>query len=195
MFIIMIYYILCIIDKKLFTGWVDVDLNERGRREIEHAGRLLLERGLKIDITYTSRLKRAIRSTWIILRELNQIFRPVFKSYRLNERMYGDLEGKSKPGLALSLGKEIVQEWRSGYSIRPPPMNEDHEHWHGYERKYSDLSSEDLPITESLEDTMERTLPLLQTKILPNLKQGKNVLIVAHGNSLRGIVKVSVLHQ
>ena len=75
--------------------------------------------------------------------------------------MYGDLEGKSKPGLALSLGKEIVQEWRSGYSIRPPPMNEDHEHWHGYERKYSDLSSEDLPITESLEDTMERTLPFL----------------------------------
>ena len=99
-------------DKKLFTGWVDVDLNERGRREIEHAGRLLLERGLKIDVTYTSRQKRAIRSTWIILRELNQIFRPVFKSYRLNERMYGDLEGKSKPGLALELGKDIVQEWR-----------------------------------------------------------------------------------
>jgi bisphosphoglycerate-dependent phosphoglycerate mutase len=103
--------------------------------------------------------------------------------------MYGDLEGKSKPGLALELGKEIVQEWRSGFSIRPPPMSLDHKHWHGNERKYSDLSNDEIPVTESLEDTMERTLPLLQSKILPNLKQGKNVMIVAHGNSLRGIVK------
>ena len=105
-----------------FTGWVDVDLNERGRREMEHAARLLLERGQTIDIVYTSRLKRAIRSAWILLRELNQIFCPVYKSYRLNERMYGALEGLSKVDLAQQLGKEAVQQWRLGLTGRPPPM-------------------------------------------------------------------------
>ena len=109
-----------------FTGWVDVDLSERGRREMEHAGRLLLERGYTIDISYTSRLKRAIRSTWILLRELNQIFRPVYKSYRLNERMYGALEGLSKPGLARELGKDKVNEFRGGLYAVPPPMPRNH---------------------------------------------------------------------
>lgn len=174
---------------KTFTGWVDVDLSDRGVREIEHAARLLLEQGFTVDIAYTSRLKRAIRSTWILLRELNQIFRPVFKSYRLNERMYGALEGLSKPQMASELGAEVVQSWRSGLLARPPKMNSDHKHWHQNERKYSDLAPEDIPVTESLQDTMERTLPLWDSRILPELLKGNNVLLVAHGNSLRGIVK------
>jgi 2,3-bisphosphoglycerate-dependent phosphoglycerate mutase len=172
-----------------FTGWVDVDLNERGRREIEHAARLLLERGIKPDVTYTSRLKRAIHSTWIILKELNQVYRPVYKSWRLNERMYGRLEGLSKPGLALQLGKEIVQSYRSGLLARPPPMDSSHPYWHANERKYADLNPEQIPVTESLQDTMERTLPLWISRIEPALRSGRNVMIVAHGNSLRGIVK------
>ena len=156
---------------------------------MEHAGRLLLERGYQIDISYSSRLKRAIRSNWIMLRELNQIFRPVFKSYRLNERMYGALEGMSKPGLARELGKEAVISYRSSLHARPPPMNPDHPHWHGNEKKYADLDPKELPVTESLEDCMKRSLPLWESKIKPDLKKGLNVLIVAHGNSLRGIVK------
>ena len=172
-----------------FTGWVDVDLSDRGRREMEHAGRLLLELGYSIDVSYTSRLKRAIRSNWIMLRELNQIFRPVFKSYRLNERMYGALEGMSKPGLARELGKEAVISYRSSLYARPPPMTSDHPYWHGTESKYSDLDPKELPLTESLEDCMKRSLPLWESRILPDLKKGLNVLVVAHGNSLRGIVK------
>ena len=156
---------------------------------MEHAGRLLLERGYQIDVSYTSRLKRAIRSNWIMLRELNQIFRPVFKSYRLNERMYGALEGMSKPGLARELGKEAVIEYRSSLGARPPPMNPQHPHWHGNEKKYADLDPKELPVTESLEDCMKRSLPLWEAKIKPDLKKGLNVLVVAHGNSLRGIVK------
>ena len=172
-----------------FTGWVDVDLNERGRREIEHAARLLLERGLTVDVTYTSRLKRAIRSTWIILRELNQIYRPVFKSYRLNERQYGALEGLSKRGLADQLGSELVQSYRSGLLARPPAMDIMHPYWHKNERKYADLDPSEIPLTESLQDTMERALPLWEQRIFPAIQQGRNVMVVAHGNSLRGIVK------
>ena len=115
---------------KTFTGWIDVDLSDNGKLEIEHAARLLLERGYTVDVTYTSRLKRAIRSSWMILRELGQIYKPVFKSYRLNERMYGDLEGKSKIQTCIEMGEETVQEFRSGLVARPPPMQPDHPHWH-----------------------------------------------------------------
>lgn len=174
---------------KTFTGWVDADLNERGIRETEHAARLLLERGYEVDVTYTSRLKRAIRSSWILMTELNQIYRPVFKSWRLNERMYGALEGMSKPGLAKELGEEVVQSFRTGLTARPPPMLPDHPHWHAGEKKYRDLKPEEIPVTESLQDTMERTLPLWETRILPDLQSGRTVMIVAHANSLRGIVK------
>ncbi len=175
---------------RTFTGWIDVDLSETGRREVEHAAHLLLEKGYKVDVTYTSRLKRAIRSVFILLISLNQIYKPVFKSWRLNERMYGELEGLSKPAVAQQFGEEIVQEFRRGLHSRPPPMSETHPHWHGQERKYADLSAEELPLTESLQDTMDRTTPLWETRILPDLKAGKNVLIVAHANSLRGIVKL-----
>jgi 2,3-bisphosphoglycerate-dependent phosphoglycerate mutase len=172
-----------------FTGWVDADLSDRGRREMEHAGRLLLERGYNIDVAYTSRLKRAIRSSWIMLRELNNIFRPVYKSYRLNERMYGALEGLSKPGLAREMGKDVVIKYRTSLTERPPPMTPDHPFYHGKEAKYADLDPSELPLTESLEDCMKRSLPLYETRIAPDLKKGYNVLVVAHGNSLRGIVK------
>lgn len=174
---------------KTFTGWCDVDISDLGKREVEHAARLLLERGYKVDVVYTSRLKRAIRSVWIILKELNKVHLPVFKSWRLNERMYGALEGLSKPQLALELGEQRVIEWRSGLYARPPPMDPSDRFFHGKERKYSDLKASDIPLTESLQDTMERTLPVLETRILLDIKAGKNVLVVAHANSLRGIVK------
>ena len=170
-----------------FTGWCDVDLSERGHQEVEHASRLLLERGFKVDIAFTSRLKRAIRSTWIILRELNQIYRPVFKSWRLNERMYGDLEGRSKIESAFQHGEEQVQMWRRDLYERPPPQTSKHPFWHAQEAKYSDL--DEIPVTESLSDTMKRSLPLWHKRIYPALQSGQNVLVVAHANSLRGIIK------
>lgn len=172
-----------------FTGWVDVDLSDRGRREVEHAAKLLKERGFTIDITYTSVLKRAIRSSWIILKELNQIYRPTVKSWRLNERMYGGLEGLPKPALAVALGEELVQKWRAGLVERPPVMTNIHAYWHGDEAKYKRLSPEQIPTTESLQDTIDRTLPLWESQILPDLKAGRNVMIVAHCNSLRGLLK------
>ena len=177
--------------RKLFTGWCDVDLSDRGVREMEHAARLLLERGHSVDICYTSVLKRAIRSSWILLRELHQVYRPMIKSHLLNERMYGALEGLSKPELAKELGEEIVQKWRAGLTERPPPVSESHLHYHQNEKKYARLGIDpaSIPITESLEDTIDRVTPLWDAQILPDLRAGRNVLIVAHGNSLRGIVK------
>mmetsp|Transcript_33539 Transcript_33539/g.115360 ORF Transcript_33539/g.115360 Transcript_33539/m.115360 type:complete len:766 (-) Transcript_33539:67-2364(-) len=176
-------------ENSTFTGWADVDLSQRGEREIEHAARLLLEAGFKIDVAYTSRLKRAIRSTWIVLRELDQIYTPVYKSWRMNERMYGALTGLSKPALALELGEAKVQSYRHGLYDRPPPMPADgsHAYWPGRERKYDDLAA--VPRTESLYDTMQRSLPLWEARILPDLRAGLNVMIVAHGNSLRALIK------
>jgi len=144
-----------------------------------------MERGYLIDAVYTSRLKRAIRSSWIILREMGQIFRPCFKSYRLNERMYGHLEGKSKQETVLEMGEDAVQQFRTGLYARPPAMAPDHPHWHASEAKYMDLDPGVIPLTESLEDTMERTRPLLETRILPDLKAGKTVMVVAHANRCR----------
>ena len=159
------------------------------RAQVEHASRLLLERGYTIDVAYTSRLKRAIRSTWILLQELNLIHLPVYKSWRLNERMYGALEGLSKPVMAMIEGESLVQQWRSGLDIRPPPMARDDPRWAGNNPIYDDLERGSIPLTESLADCMERTLPVLESRILEDLRAGRNVLVVAHGNSLRGIVK------
>jgi len=170
-----------------FTGWADVDLSQRGEREVEHAARLLLEAGVSVDVAYTSRLRRAIRSSWILLRGLDAVYRPVFKSWRLNERHYGGLTGLSKPMLAAELGDERVQKWRHGLRDRPPPMPEGHAYDAANERKYADLEA--VPRTESLADTMDRCLPLWESRIKPDLLAGKNVLVVAHGNSLRGLVK------
>eukprot|EP00981_Chlorochromonas_danica_P009632 scaffold2798_cov160-Ochromonas_danica.AAC.1 len=195
--------------RDLFTGWVDVDLSERGVLEAEHGARLMLERGYTVDICYTSMLKRAIRSSWIILNEINQIYRPMIKSWRLNERMYGALEGHSKPGLAKLFGEEQVQKWRVGLYERPPPMSIHHPYWHGREKKYLNYANKYIanynmpdkatatgnyinnviPITESLQDTLDRTIPLWESHIMPDLRAGRNVLIVAHRNSIRGIIR------
>ncbi len=174
---------------KTFTGWIDTDISETGTSEMLYAARLLMERGYDIDITYTSRLKRAIRSSWIMYQEMESVHRPVYKSWRLNERMYGKLEGMSKPGSGAQFGEELIQSYRTGLTARPPAMTPDHPNWHLNERKYADLSVMDIPVTESLQDTMDRTLPLFQDRILPDLMNGRTVMIMAHANSIRGIVK------
>ncbi len=174
---------------KTFTGWIDADLSNRGVDEMFYAARLLMERGYTIDVTYTSRLKRAIRSAWIMYSELGCVYRPVYKSWRLNERMYGALEGTSKPGAVERMGRDVVQSFRTGLKARPPPMTPDHPHYHRNERKYMDLDPSSIPVTESLQDTMDRTLPLWETRIKPDLMAGRTVMVVAHANSIRGIIK------
>lgn len=177
--------------KKIFTGWADPDLTEQGKREVEHAARLLMEGGYHYDIhvVFTSRLKRAIRSTWILLQEFNEVYLPVFKSWRMNERFYGALTGLNKTQTAEQLGEELVQGWRSSLRNRPPALTEQDEYYPGRDRKYADLTPDQLPLTESLLDCMERTKPLWDDKILFELNKGRNVMVVAHANTLRGLVK------
>eukprot|EP00531_Pseudo-nitzschia_arenysensis_P006022 CAMPEP_0116121460 /NCGR_PEP_ID=MMETSP0329-20121206/3708_1 /TAXON_ID=697910 /ORGANISM="Pseudo-nitzschia arenysensis, Strain B593" /LENGTH=860 /DNA_ID=CAMNT_0003615273 /DNA_START=116 /DNA_END=2698 /DNA_ORIENTATION=+ len=176
---------------KTFTGWADPDLTDQGKREVEHAARLLMEGGYHYDIhvVFTSRLKRAIRSTWILLQEFNEVYLPVFKSWRLNERFYGALTGLNKTATAEQLGEDIVQGWRGSLRSRPPALTEQNQYYPGRDRKYADLTKDELPVTESLLDCMERTKPLWDDKILFELKKGRNVLVVAHANTLRGLVK------
>jgi len=161
-------------------------------REMEHCGRLLTERGYTdVEVVYTSILKRSIRSSWVLLREINQVFRPVYKSWRLNQRMYGALEGVPREKLIAEIGEEKAEEYRNSIFVRPPPMTKDHPHWHHDERKYLDydLSSDSFPLTESIADCFDRVLPLYQERILPNLISGKTVMIVGHLNSIRGLMK------
>lgn len=174
---------------KTFTGWADPDLSEKGKREIEYAARLLLEGGYEIDVVFTSRLKRAIRSTWVLLQELNEVYLPVFKSWRLNERMYGALTGKCKSETAEQLGHELVQEWRGSLRTRPPEVRPTDPYWPGRDRKHFDLAADQIPRTESLLDCMKRTNPLWEDKISYELRMGRNVMVVAHANTLRGLVK------
>eukprot|EP00804_Cyclotella_cryptica_P020984 CCRYP_009306-RA/>CCRYP_009306-RA protein AED:0.26 eAED:0.26 QI:204/0.66/0.5/1/0.66/0.75/4/0/699 len=182
---------------KTFTGWADPDLSPQGYREVEHAARLLLEGGYKVDVVFTSRLKRAIRSSWILLKEMNESYLPVFKSWRLNERMYGALTGLSKTETAVQMGAELVQEWlyvllhrRGSLRSRPPPLTIADKYYPGRDRRHSDLSVDQIPLTESLLDCMERTKPLWVEKISYELACGRNVLVVAHANTLRGLVKI-----
>jgi len=172
-----------------FTGWADPDLSQNGHREAEHAARLLLEGGYEIDVVFTSRLKRAIRTTRIILSELNEVYLPVFKSWRLQERHYGALTGLSKKQTAEQLGADLVQEWRGSYRTRPPPLKRTDQYWPGNDRKFADLREDQIPLTESLEDCMLRTIPVWERRIKRELRNGKNVLVVAHANTLRGLVK------
>ena len=174
---------------KTFSGWVDVDLNGVGEREVEHAARLMMERGLTIDVVYTSLLKRAIRSAWILLRESKQSFRPVVKDWRLNERHYGAFQGRSKPGLAALLGYEQVRDYRAGFVARPPALPRHHALSPFRERKYTGVAADDLPLTESLRDCLERALPVYEDRIKADVLNGKDVVVVAHGNALRGLVK------
>jgi 2,3-bisphosphoglycerate-dependent phosphoglycerate mutase len=175
---------------KTFTGWADPGLSEQGIRETEHAARLLLAGGYDIDVVFTSRLKRAIRSTWIILGEMNQLYLPVFKSWRLNERMYGALTGLCKKDTAERVGMELVQTWRGSLKSRPPPVTVRDTYWPGRDRRYSDLQFEQIPLTESLLDCMSRTEPIWEDKIKWELRRGRNVMAVSHANTLRGLVKL-----
>jgi 2,3-bisphosphoglycerate-dependent phosphoglycerate mutase len=172
-----------------FTGWVDVGLSEKGMDEAIEAGRLLLEEGYVFDVAYTSVLKRAIKTLWLVLEEMDLMWIPVYRNWRLNERHYGALQGLNKAETAEKHGMEQVKLWRRGYAIRPPALAPDDPLYPGKDPRYADLKPEELPLTECLKDTVARFLPYWHETIGPAVKQGKRVLIAAHGNSLRALVK------
>jgi 2,3-bisphosphoglycerate-dependent phosphoglycerate mutase len=172
-----------------FTGWTDVDLSERGQQEAREAGRLLREGGYAFDLAYTSVLKRAIRTLWIALDELDQMWLPVIGSWRLNERHYGALQGLNKAETAAKHGEAQVKIWRRSYDIPPPPLSPDDPRQAARDPRYAGLSPEDVPLTESLKDTVERFLPYWHEVIAPSIQSGQRILIAAHGNSLRALVK------
>ena len=172
-----------------FTGWTDVDLSERGRDEAREAGRLLKEGGYTFDVAFTSVLKRAIRTLWIALDELDQMWLPVVKNWRLNERHYGALQGLNKAETAEKHGEAQVKIWRRSYDIPPPPLSPDDPRHPGRDSRYRDLAPNELPLTESLKETVERFLPYWHDTIAPEITRGRKVLIAAHGNSLRALVK------
>ncbi|MBZ5555673.1 MAG: 2,3-diphosphoglycerate-dependent phosphoglycerate mutase [Acidobacteriia bacterium] len=172
-----------------FTGWTDVDLSERGRAEALEAGRLLREGGYVFDIAYTSVLKRAIRTLWTTLDVLDLMWIPVINSWRLNERHYGALQGLNKAETAAKHGEAQTKIWRRSYDIPPPPLTPDDERHPSRDPRYAALSAADLPLTESLKDTVARFLPYWHGTIAPAIASGQRVLIAAHGNSLRALVK------
>ena len=172
-----------------FTGWTDVDLSNQGIKEAHQAGKLLKNRGYTIDSAYTSVLKRAIRTLWIVLDELDFMWIPVHRSWRLNERYYGALQGLNKSDMVEKYGFEQVQIWRRSYDIPPPALAETDSRHPGYNQRYASMKKEQLPCTESLKDTLNRMLPYWNEFIAPNLMEGKNILISAHGNSIRALIK------
>lgn len=173
----------------LFTGWTDVDLSEKGQQEAKQAAELLKKEGYTFDIAYTSVLKRAIRTLWIVLDGMDLMWIPVIRSWRLNERMYGALQGLNKAQTAEKYGEEQVHLWRRSYDIQPPALDKNDERYPGKDRRYADLAEKDVPTTECLKDTVERFLPYWKDTIAPMIKTGKRVIIAAHGNSLRALVK------
>lgn len=173
----------------LFTGWTDVDLSEKGVEEARKGGRVLKEQGYTFDVAYTSVLKRAIRTLWLVLDEMDLMWIPVNRDWRLNERHYGDLQGLNKAETAAKFGEDQVKIWRRSYDIPPPPLSEDDPRFPGKDRRYDDVPDAQLPRTECLKDTVERFLPLWHETIAPSIKAGKRVVIAAHGNSLRALVK------
>jgi 2,3-bisphosphoglycerate-dependent phosphoglycerate mutase len=172
-----------------FTGWTDVDLSEKGIEEVKQAGLILKKEGYAFDVAFTSLLKRAIRTLWIILDELDLLWLPISRSWRLNERHYGTLQGLNKSETAAKYGEEQVKIWRRSYDIPPPPLAEDDSRYAGKDRRYNDLDKKDIPLTECLKDTVDRFLPYWHNEIAPVVKSGKRVIIAAHGNSLRALVK------
>lgn len=172
-----------------FTGWTDVDLSEKGVREATRGGELLKQEGFTFDMAFTSVLKRAIRTLWIVLDKMDLMWIPVYKSWRLNERHYGDLQGHNKKEMARRVGEEQVHIWRRSYATRPPSLNSDDERYPGIDPKYSDIGQDEVPATECLADTVARFVPYWEDVILPRVKEGKRVLISAHGNSIRAFVK------
>ncbi|MBQ2640131.1 MAG: 2,3-diphosphoglycerate-dependent phosphoglycerate mutase [Bacilli bacterium] len=171
-----------------FTGWTDVDLSEQGVKEAIEAGKVLKEKGYTFDIAYTSVLKRANRTLELILKELNLDI-PINYSWRLNERHYGALQGLNKDETREKYGDEQVHIWRRSADVRPPELSEDDPRYPGFDSKYKDLAKEELPHTECLKDTIERVMPYWYSDIEPALKDNKKVIITAHGNSLRGLIK------
>jgi 2,3-bisphosphoglycerate-dependent phosphoglycerate mutase len=176
-------------EENRFTGWTDVDLTEKGREEARAAGRLLKDGGFGFDRVFTSLLKRAIWSSILALDELDQLWLPVERSWRLNERHYGALQGLNKAETAAKHGEEQVKVWRRAYAIPPPPLALDDERHPSRDARYADLPASDLPLTESLSDTVARFLPYWHESIAPRVKSGQRVMIAAHGNSLRALVK------
>jgi 2,3-bisphosphoglycerate-dependent phosphoglycerate mutase len=174
----------------LFTGWTDVDLSDKGREEARQAGRELAATGIRFDVAYTSTLKRAIRTLWLALDEMDRMWLPVTNSWRLNERHYGALQGLDKAQTVDKHGDAQVKIWRRSYDIPPPPLAESDERHPIHDLRYAGLDPKQLPATESLKDTLARVLPLWNEEIAPQLRAGRNVLITAHGNSIRAIVKM-----
>jgi 2,3-bisphosphoglycerate-dependent phosphoglycerate mutase len=172
-----------------FTGWTDVDLTARGIDEAGESGRLLLEGGYTFDVAYTSVLKRAIRTLWIVLDRMDLMWIPVHRSWRLNERHYGALQGLNKAETAARHGEDQVKIWRRSYDVPPPPLAADDPRHPGRDRRYATLAPHELPLTESLKDTVARFLPHWHETIAPAVRDGRRVLIAAHGNSLRALVK------
>jgi 2,3-bisphosphoglycerate-dependent phosphoglycerate mutase len=172
-----------------FTGWTDVDLSEKGIEEAKKGGRILKENGYVFDVAFTSVLKRAINTLHIILAEMDLLWIPEYKHWRLNERHYGALQGLNKAEMAEKYGEEQVKIWRRSYDVPPPPLTKDDPRYPGYDPRYKDLKEEEIPLCESLKDTVARVLPYWNEVIAPTIKEGKRVIIAAHGNSLRALVK------
>src|ERR1700760_2521125 len=176
--------------ENLFTGWHDVDLSDVGRKEAASAGREIVKEKLSVDIAFTSVLKRAIRTLWILLDEMDRMWVPVERSWRLNERHYGALQGLNKAQTVEKHGEAQVKIWRRSYDIPPPPLSFDDPRHPSHDPRYRDVDPALLPATESLKDTLARVLPFWTERIAPQLVAGRNVLVTAHGNSLRAMVKM-----
>jgi 2,3-bisphosphoglycerate-dependent phosphoglycerate mutase len=172
-----------------FTGWTDVDLSEKGIKEATEAGKLLKKDGYSFDLAYTSVLKRAIRTLWITMDEMDLMWIPVIRNWRLNERHYGALQGLNKAETAEKYGDEQVKIWRRSYSTQPPTLEKTDERHPGKDPRYTDLTEDELPLTECLKDTVARFVPYWEGTIAPSIKEGKKIIIAAHGNSLRALVK------
>jgi 2,3-bisphosphoglycerate-dependent phosphoglycerate mutase len=175
--------------ENLFTGWTDVDLSEKGIDEAHNAGKLMKAAGYTFDMAYTSVLKRAIRTLWLALDEMDLMWIPIVNSWRLNERHYGALQGLNKAETAAKYGNDQVHIWRRSYDIQPPALEKDDPRYPGADPRYQNLTNEELPLTECLKDTVARFLPYWHSTIAPSIKAGKKVIIVAHGNSLRALIK------
>jgi 2,3-bisphosphoglycerate-dependent phosphoglycerate mutase len=176
-------------EENRFTGWVDVPLSPLGLEEARKAGQLLKAHAFEFDVAYTSLLKRAIKTLWITLEELDEAWVPVHRSWRLNERMYGALQGLNKAETAAKHGDQQVKIWRRSYATPPPALDSSDPNWPGRDRRYAGLAPDEIPTTESLADTVRRFLPYWESHIRPALASGQRVLIVAHGNSLRALIK------
>ncbi|HUI62775.1 MAG TPA: 2,3-diphosphoglycerate-dependent phosphoglycerate mutase [Steroidobacteraceae bacterium] len=176
--------------ENLFTGWTDVDLSEQGRKEAAQAGRELLKEKLDVDIAFTSVLKRAIRTLWLILDEMDRMWIPVERSWRLNERHYGALQGLNKAQTVEKHGEAQVKIWRRSYDVPPPALDSNDERHPRFDPRYAGVDIAELPATESLKGTLQRVLPYWHSRIAPELRAGRNVMVAAHGNSLRAMVKM-----